>query len=113
MTMGIMTAQESVSRRGTDQPAATAWLVEWFSAHGLAGVPVNDNDGPTLTLAVTAEFDSWCEARGISPHQQDHARALAGRRLPAAPSLPRSVRAAAVDVAAWHDLRVGLAQLAS
>ena len=108
--MGIMTGQESESRRGADH-GSTAWLVEWFSAHGLAGVPVSD--GQTLTIAVSAEFDSWCEARGISPRQQDHARTLARRRLAAAPSMPRSARAAALDVAAWHDLRVGLAKLAS
>lgn len=112
MTMGIMTGQESESRRGADH-GSTAWLVEWFAAHGLTGVPVSDVDGQTLTIAVSAEFDSWCEARGISLRQQDHARALARRRLPAAPSMLRSARAAALDVAAWHDLRVGLAKLAS
>ena len=110
--MGIMTGQAAASRRDA-WDGSTAWLGDWFARHGLVGVPVSDIDRQTLAVSVAAEFDSWCEAHGISPRRQDRARVVARRRLPADVVMNGTVRSAALDVAARHDPRVGLLPLAS
>ncbi len=82
-----------------------AWLRSWLTAHGFVGIPVDGEDPRALAISMSAEFEDWCEQRGIAPEEQQRARRTVTCSLETHSDLDGDRFLAARDAAAWHALR--------
>ena len=81
------------------------WLRSWLTTHGFVDVPFEGVDPRVLAISMAAEFESWCEQRGIDESEQERVRRTVARSLEAQAMIHWDAFLVARDAAAWHALR--------
>lgn len=81
------------------------WLQHWLHQQGLVGILWHGVDADVLAQCIAAEFEGWCEERGIDRTRMQRARRSAKRALPPNADLGPEYSSAARDAAAWRSLR--------
>lgn len=81
------------------------WLQHWLHQQGLVGIMWHGVDADVLAQCIAAEFEGWCEERGIDRTRMQRARRIAMRALPLDADLGPEYASAARDAAAWRSLR--------